>query len=502
VVALEDWIAQRPSDRPALILRHDVDQHPRAVRPLLEVERDLGVVSTWYFRWRTADRRIIDTVLAAGGGVGLHYETLTRDVLSNGGEVTSERVEACREKLRDEVEAFKQLFGPIRSICPHGDSRVPGVTNQLLLKGADPRTFGVEFDGNEALRKRRLDVWLTDRSTADGRWKDKVAPLELIDDGRAPILCLTHPNNLASGPALWADRVAARVLPRPRVAGARLLSRTGGDDPPAARADMPIPESSAFAPIAAALEREVRRYYHVRGESLGTRAGLNTLLTNSWFAERRTDSLLAVLYRGSDLHTITDLRVLDVGCGFGSLATVLAAKGAEVKGVDIKAERFAVGEAVAAEFELPVSFERGRMERTELGVREFDVVVVNNALCYVLDREARVAALERLAATLRPGGWLVMRNPNRLFPVDQFTHIPLLGVLPPRWAALVARMLGRERSRVRLLSSWGARRELSSVGFTDVRVASPRDGAHDRLLVPVARYQHVIARKPKEETHA
>ena len=63
-------------------------------------------------------------------------------------------------------------------------------------------------------------------------------------------------------------------------------------------------------------------------------------------------------------------------------------------------------------------------------MREFDLVVVNNSLCYVLDREARQAAL-RLAGALSPGGWLVMRNPNRLFPLDQFTGIPLLGLLPP-----------------------------------------------------------------------
>lgn len=502
VVSLEDWIAERPSEHPALILRHDVDQHPRAVRPLLEAERDLGLRSTWYFRWRTADRRIIDTVLAGGGGIGLHYETLTRDVLRNGGEVTAERIEACREKLRGEVAAFQQLFGPIRSICPHGDSRVPGVSNQVLLRGMDPRTFGIEFDGNDALRKRRVDVWLTDRSTPDGRWKGRMAPIELINEGRAPILCLTHPNNLASGPGLWADRVAARVLPRPRVARSRILSRTAGDDPPVAREDAPIPESSAFAPIAAALAREVRRYYDERGETLDTRSGLNTLLTNSWFAERRTDSLLTVLHRNSGLETITGLRVLDVGCGFGSVATVLAARGAEVRAVDIKRERFAVGEAVAREFELPIRFERARMERTELGVREFDLVVVNNALCYVFDREARRAALERLLGVLRPGGWIVMRNPNRLFPLDQFTRVPLLGMLPPSGAAFAARLIGRERSRVRLLSSWGACRELRSVGFTDVRVTSPRRGALDRLLVPVARYQHVVAQRPKEDAHA
>jgi 2-polyprenyl-3-methyl-5-hydroxy-6-metoxy-1,4-benzoquinol methylase len=501
VVSLEHWIAGDRSPEPTLILRHDVDQHPRAVRPLLAVERDLGLNSTWYFRWRTADPRVIESVLASGGDVGLHYETLTRDVLRHGGEVTDARVEACRDSLRAEVDEFKRLFGPIRSVCPHGDSRAPGISNQILLKGVDPQGFGIEFDAHEALRKRDLGVWLTDRTTPDGRWSDGLNPADLIDVSRTPILCLTHPNNLASGAGLWLDRVAARVLPRPVPTGGRVITRTGSDDPPAARRHVPVPERSAFAPIAAALEREVRRYYYQRGEDLSSRSGLNTLLTNSWFAERRTDSLLAVLYRRSPLQELTALRVLDAGCGFGAVAAVLAGRGADVKAVDIKPDRFAVGEAVAREFALSVSFERGRMERIEAGVQEFDLIVLNNTLCYLVDQRARRLALGRLMTALRPGGWIVMRNPNRLFPVDQFTGLPLLATLPPGVADRVAGTLGRQRSRVRLLSFWGARRELRSAGFVNVCVDRPRSGLMNRLLTPIARYQHVVAQKPKDGTH-
>src|SRR5262245_37265097 len=59
VLPLEEWVLTGPRDeRPTLILRHDVDQHPRSVRPMLAAERDLGVTSTWYFRWRTSEPRI------------------------------------------------------------------------------------------------------------------------------------------------------------------------------------------------------------------------------------------------------------------------------------------------------------------------------------------------------------------------------------------------------------------------------------------------------------
>src|SRR4051794_36497176 len=103
--SLEEWLAEDgDDDRPTLILRHDVDQHPRAVRPMLAAERALGLTSTWYFRWRTADARVIAEVKSAGGAVGLHYETLTRSVLRDGGEPTQARIDACREELRGEIE--------------------------------------------------------------------------------------------------------------------------------------------------------------------------------------------------------------------------------------------------------------------------------------------------------------------------------------------------------------------------------------------------------------
>jgi 2-polyprenyl-3-methyl-5-hydroxy-6-metoxy-1,4-benzoquinol methylase len=500
LVSLETWLADpAPSDRPTLVLRHDVDQHPRAVRPILAAERRLGVTSTWYFRWRTADPSVIAAVRAAGSAVGLHYETLTRRLLQCGPEVavTEELVAECRERLRVEIATFKQLFGPIRSVCPHGDSRVPGVSNQVLLRGVDLSPFDIEFDGNDALGRRPLGAWLTDRSTPDGRWKEGMDPFGLIDERVAPILCLTHPNNLASGAGLWTDRLLSAALPAPSPRGARVLVRTGRDEPPPPDPGSAVPARSSFAPVADSLEREVRRHYGDRGETLAGKAGLNTLLTNSHLAERRTSTLLDVLFRHSDLDTVGGLRILDVGCGFGALAIALAARGAHVTAVDPKTERFEVGQAVARQHGLDVSFRHAWMEETDLGVSQFDLVVLNNSFCYLLDREARSVALRRLGSVLRPGGWLVMRNPNRLFPFDQFTGLPLVGLLPPSRAAAAARLLRRHRSQVRLVTNREARRELARAGYCDVVTASTHLGWLHRSLGAVSRYQHLVARRPE-----
>ena len=490
VVSLEDWLAAGAPDgeRPLLVLRHDVDQHPRSVKPMLAAERELGLTSTWYFRWRTADAKQIAAVRAAGGAVGLHYETLTRRVLENGrgpDDAPPELLEDCRAELRVELEAFERLFGPTRSACPHGDSRVPGVSNQPLLRDVDLAGFGLALDGNDGLRGRRLGAWLTDRSAPDGRWSDGLDPMQLLRERRTPILCVTHPNNFASGPGLWADRLLAAALPRPAAARRRLIGRTGSDRPPAVP-----PGDARVAPVADALEREVRRHFEEKGRPLTGAAGLNTLYTNSRFAERRADGLLAALARHGGPADVSGLRVVDAGCGFGALALVLAARGARVTGFDPNAERLTVGRAVAAEHGLDAVFQRGRTQTAELPDDRFDLAVLNNSLCYVVDRAERRQALANVLRILRPGGWLVMRNPNRVFPVDQFTGRPLLNALPPAAAARAARALGLERSHVRLLSPWQARRELASAGFDRVSVAPP----------PFARYQHVVARRPPAVT--
>jgi hypothetical protein len=235
IVALERWLEDDRIDDPVIVLRHDVDQCPRSVLTMLAVERELRVSSTWYFRWRTARARAVEAVLAAGGQVGLHYETLSRMMLAQRVAEREPRpdelIEAARRMLRRELTAFRVLFGAGRSACAHGDTRVPGVNNALLLRDVDLAEYGLEFDANASMRSHDLAVWLTDRSSAEGSWRDGLDAGQLIDSWTSPMLMLTHPNNWISGAALWRDRIASSALPEPTL-GARRSLRTGSDTPP------------------------------------------------------------------------------------------------------------------------------------------------------------------------------------------------------------------------------------------------------------------------------
>jgi hypothetical protein len=237
VVSLETWLAEPAGATVAtLVLRHDVDQHPRSVLEMLRIEADLGLRSTWYFRWRTAHPAVVNAVREKGGAVGLHYETLSRHVLEAGldrDQVDEAVIARCRETLRAEIAAFRARFGRLESICPHGDSRVGFVSNAVLLPPEGASALGVRWDGNQAMRGRGLRYWLTDRSAPEGRWKDGVDPHGLLLAGTTPILCLTHPNNWASGVSLWGDRLLSRALRGRAQAPARSRPvHTGTDSPP------------------------------------------------------------------------------------------------------------------------------------------------------------------------------------------------------------------------------------------------------------------------------
>lgn len=221
VLGVEQWVtAGAPTgDGALLVLRHDVDQHPRSALAMARVERGLGIGSAWYFRWRTADAGTIAQLREDGAAVGFHYETLSRLALERGarGEAgIAALVPEARRRLAEEIATFARLHGPIRTICPHGDSRAPLARNASLVGAGGAAGLGVEHDVNEAMRDCGLAHWLTDRTRGEGGWAAGPRPAELLAGRRSPLLCVVHPNNWSSGASLWLSR----------------LLRTGGDAPP------------------------------------------------------------------------------------------------------------------------------------------------------------------------------------------------------------------------------------------------------------------------------
>jgi hypothetical protein len=254
LVSLESWLADPDIGRRAkvIVLRHDVDQYPASALRMAAIEAELGVHSTWYFRWRTAHPTVIKEMRDGGHEVGLHYETLTRELLRRGLRAAdaAELVPAARLLLREELTAFAEQHGPAASTCPHGDTRMVGVHNGVLLQGENLPDYGLRWEANAAAGRLPLDVWLTDRSSAEGRWKEGLDPVDLLIDRRSPILAVVHPNNWVSGVALWCDRMlpgrfgTADSDEPPLGPAARRRLRAGG----AAHGDEPVTSAAHAGP--------------------------------------------------------------------------------------------------------------------------------------------------------------------------------------------------------------------------------------------------------------
>jgi SAM-dependent methyltransferase len=255
---------------------------------------------------------------------------------------------------------------------------------------------------------------------------------------------------------------------------------------------MPVPP--AFAPLAHDLRDEVIAHYERNGEPLDTPAGLRTLDTNSVLAPDRARLLLRLLAE-QGAESIAGRRVLDLGAGFGALALYFAHLGADVTAVDPNAQRMQVSLTLARRHGLTLSTTAAPAQSLPFPDGHFDFVVANNSLCYIVAHGARREALAEIRRVLRPGGWLAMRNPNRLHPRDQFTGLPLLPLLPPALARRVVRAVGRHRSEVKLTSPAGAMLELRRAGFRNVRFGT-ETGQRAKALV--SGYHHVLARRPPD----
>lgn len=97
--------------------------------------------------------------------------------------------------------------------------------------------------------------------------------------------------------------------------------------------------------------------------------------------------------------------ILDVGCGTGSLTTLLAADGHRTSGLDISSEMLRLARVKARPVADRVLLCRGDASRPPYADRTFDVVLCRHVL-WALDDPAQV--LLRWRRLLRPGGRLVL----------------------------------------------------------------------------------------------
>jgi len=107
---VEDYV-RKPNSR-VVILRHDVDSWPQNALQMAELENELGIKSTYYFRksWLSFKENIVQKIIGYGHEIGYHYEDLSA--------AKGNYAEAII-RFRDNLSFFRKYY-PVTTIAMHG----------------------------------------------------------------------------------------------------------------------------------------------------------------------------------------------------------------------------------------------------------------------------------------------------------------------------------------------------------------------------------------------
>ena len=518
-------------------VRHDFDRPLSAddTKTVLEAHRRLGTRATWYWRPRHADSEALQLVAdEPNHEIALHTEAIWAE-------------EDGRQSL--EAAIGRKVLGT----AAHGGSdcfRYQGAPNVLW---ADREGLSyTELPQQWHLHPHRFAALLADgriaplqivclphhlsfdRSSRPGDTLatdiDRALPLWRAAGGLAQIM--NHPDINAEAFSAWlsdtpdearlawtaaeaadwwrrthfADELTVTPLPGGAVA---VTSRHGVDGLVVERLEAdgtrtehvlnvaagenvivePAAHGPSWSDVSDAFADAVRAHHAARDEDPDSPAVLTTIRTNGELVPQRGDLLLRLLTEMTGVEP-SGRRVLDLGCGFGALATYLAWKGEpdELIAVDTRADYVAVARQCADAIGLSdvLDFQVADMrDLHELGHGTFDLVIANNSFIYLATPEDVKQALREIHAVLRPGGHVLFYQANKWRWDEPFTKDPLVHLLPPWLSRPVTRVTGwrDNHGRVRLLSPLEFRRRLRRAGFEGFSVQT--FGKHRESRTPL-----------------
>jgi hypothetical protein len=197
-----EWIREgRAHEVPrVLVLRHDIDTDTRTARAMWELEREMGIQGSFFFRLRTLDADLAREIAAAGGHASYHYEelaSLAKALRLRDGEQVHAHLAQARDLFARNLAGLRRTTGLEMSIvASHGDfaNRHTGIPNWVILEDA-------EFRARTGVTLETYDAAFMDLVTS--RHSDTLYPTYwrpddpsgAIDDERSVIYLLLHPRH-------------------------------------------------------------------------------------------------------------------------------------------------------------------------------------------------------------------------------------------------------------------------------------------------------------------
>lgn len=202
-VSLKNWYENDfYQNEKVFLLRHDVDYDNEGAFKMYEIEKELGVTSTFYYRWKTMDLPTMTEIHKKGFEVSLHFETLATYCrahnIKSKEQVTEEVLQDCLKMFVEEKNAFEEKFWTIKTVCSHGDhrNRLIGIPNHVILNNVSREELGIYFETYDVHILKKIETYISDSSIKNNHnWRYGKSPIEAVENNSRSICLLTHPQH-------------------------------------------------------------------------------------------------------------------------------------------------------------------------------------------------------------------------------------------------------------------------------------------------------------------
>ena len=204
-ITLEEYLQSPPKNK-FVILRHDVDERSKNTLKIAKIENKYGLKSTFYFRIKTFDYKLMKKIKKLGHEIGYHYECLD--------EAKGNYNEAIKI-FEKNLQKFKNF--DVKTICMHGNVLTKW-NNRDLWKKYNFRKFGVIGEAYLSINFSELEYFSdTGRTWHHSKYNIKDIPgnynpnvnikttdelIELVKEEKINLYILVHPDK-------WNDNIFA-----------------------------------------------------------------------------------------------------------------------------------------------------------------------------------------------------------------------------------------------------------------------------------------------------
>lgn len=160
-----------PMEGKSVVMRHDVDELAWNALKMAQLEHELGVHATYFFRIVRQSNvpEVIEQIVGLGHEIGYHYEDLA---LAEGDD------DKAIKSFEENLTYFRRYY-PVRSVCMHGSS-TSKFDNRLLWKDRSLSSYGLVGEPYISVDFEKV-FYLTDTGYAwDG---GKFATRDIVESG-------------------------------------------------------------------------------------------------------------------------------------------------------------------------------------------------------------------------------------------------------------------------------------------------------------------------------